>query len=620
MSNALMLLSDRRLGVSAVVTNRPRCLSLLMSVPSATLTSFGRLLKQVAGAPYRQHVPPGTLVGRYRVIEELGVGGMGVVYKAYDPELDRCVAIKLVSATTLPDELAQRRLLREAQALARIAHPNVLTVHDVGTYQGGVFMAAELAEGATLREWARQPRSRRECLEVLLAAGRGLAAVHAAGLVHRDFKPDNVIIGHDGRVRVIDLGLAFTTQASTADTSADGTSAPTTVDATLTRTGGVMGTPAYMAPEQHEGHKVDARSDQFGFCVTAYELLSGERPFTGTSLEQLAAAITGRELARPSNLSRHTHAILRRGLSADPTARHKSMDELLDRLHRTRQPRWLGFAVAAAVAMVIIALLVGRFMPSRRTAAAAPATHHHRPLPLEIHEISCRTTDRGVEFVATVDTNRIFSPKDIQLAQPERDVTIAADRIEHDADTSGMRRVVVLVPQHSAVEPWHRKVIEILGAPSPSITPALVRYRDLATGLTTAIKDLQRMPGRRVLIVVGNEDTNVDPAQRQHLSGQLRARHIETFAMYIGSPTKPAPLRIQRGLYALASHYTMTFLLAHPTNVIAMTHQIRALLGRRKRIFFPAHPFELDGRRHLMALHLEGKRPLLRKVSFCLRR
>src|SRR5690606_26896798 len=201
---------------------------------------------------------------------------MGVVYVAHDRELDRRVALKVLKGTG--DQEALLRLQREGQAMARVTHPNVITVHEAGIQGRLVFLAQELLDGGSLRQWLEQPRSQHEILGKFIAAGRGLAAAHAAGLVHRDFKPDNVLLGVDGRVRVSDFGLARSLAGletvphrppdSVAGTTRDVAHSPM---ATMTRTGAVMGTPLYMSPEQHRGEPADERSDQFSFCVALYQ-------------------------------------------------------------------------------------------------------------------------------------------------------------------------------------------------------------------------------------------------------------------------------------------------------------------------------------------------------------
>src|ERR1700733_2842835 len=218
---------------------------------------------QVTTAPIasgaKRYLPRGTQVGRYLLIDRIGEGGMGVVYRAFDPELDRMVALKLLQAASDGSSSIgnQAWLLREAQALARLAHPNVVVVHDVGLFADDeVFVAMELVDGVTLRAWlGAQRRTWRETRDVMLAAGKGLAAAHAAGLVHRDFKPENVVLGHDKRVRVMDFGPARLRGDDVAPRASDlqiATQSPLATD--LTVVDGVIGTPAYMAPEIFEGH------------------------------------------------------------------------------------------------------------------------------------------------------------------------------------------------------------------------------------------------------------------------------------------------------------------------------------------------------------------------------
>ncbi|MFT3692582.1 MAG: serine/threonine-protein kinase [Kofleriaceae bacterium] len=236
----------------------------------------------------------GALVGRYVVLDVLGTGGMGVVYGAFDPELDRKVAIKLLQpndagpASGNGSSDPRAWLVREAQALARLSHPNVVAVHDVGTLEDGqIFIAMELVEGVTLREWLKTPRSWREIIAILVAAGEGLAAAHDAGLVHRDMKPDNILVATNGRARVMDFGLAR--PQTTADDEAARTSdlaieTRSPLNQQLTQAGAVVGTPAYMAPEIYRGHAADARSDQFAFAVTAFEALYRARPYKKADL------------------------------------------------------------------------------------------------------------------------------------------------------------------------------------------------------------------------------------------------------------------------------------------------------------------------------------------------
>ncbi|MCA9619444.1 MAG: serine/threonine protein kinase [Myxococcales bacterium] len=273
---------------------------------------------------------PGAEVARYTVLRVVGEGGMGVVYAARDPELDRTVAIKLMHPRQEVTDRENRRLLREARALAKVTHPNVVAVYDVGTHDARVFVVMELVEGRTLREWLLEPHDRSTVLDAFVAAGRGLQAAHQAGLVHRDFKPDNVVLGHDGRARVLDFGLAvdagtWACGSGTGDGPLDQTR--------LTSTGVALGTPAYMAPEQHHGGDVDPRADQFSFCLALFEALVGQRPYQGATVDELLheklSESAGRQRRR---LPRRCRAAVLRGLRADRSERWPTMDCLLQEL------------------------------------------------------------------------------------------------------------------------------------------------------------------------------------------------------------------------------------------------------------------------------------------------
>jgi tetratricopeptide (TPR) repeat protein len=298
-------------------------------------------------------LPAGTRVDRYMIVDVLGTGGMGVVYRAFDPDLDRPLAIKLVRpmvAAGLSSGGADR-LLREAQALARLSHPNVVAVYDVGTYDGQVFLAMEMIDGEDLKTWLRlgeqvAGRPWKEILKLFIAAGRGLAAAHARGLVHRDFKPRNVLIGHDGRVRVVDFGLARLGEGGGASdelTSREGVN----LSSDLTGVGGVVGTPLYMAPEQWLGETVDAKSDQFSFCVALYQALYRQLPFEGEDessyhADMMAGHVRETEVAGVPGWLR---AAVIRGLQPEPEQRHDSMQLLLDDFDRRLRPRrwtWVG--------------------------------------------------------------------------------------------------------------------------------------------------------------------------------------------------------------------------------------------------------------------------------------
>jgi eukaryotic-like serine/threonine-protein kinase len=224
-----------------------------------------------AGELPRKMLSVGDRVGRYLVLSSLGAGGMGVVFAAYDPNLGRKIALKLLrSGLAGSSKDARNRLRREAQAIAQLSHPNVVSVYDVGTTDDGdLYIAMEFVEGDTLTLWLKKyPRTWLEIIEVFVQAARGLASAHGVGLLHRDFKPDNVLVGGDGRVRVTDFGLARSLLAP--DEVVRGKPMITALNLALTATGTVLGTPRYMPPEQITGDDLDARSDQFSFCVARY--------------------------------------------------------------------------------------------------------------------------------------------------------------------------------------------------------------------------------------------------------------------------------------------------------------------------------------------------------------
>ncbi len=345
----------------------------------------------------------GASIGRYIILGVLGRGGMGEVYAAYDPELNRKIAIKLLRARADAATAGGRtRLLREAQAIARLSHPNVVVVYDVGTFQDTVFIAMEFVEGHTLGYWLQfKQRTWREVLDVFLLAGRGLVAAHAAGLVHRDFKPDNVMITKGGQVRVMDFGLAREEVREGAiaplvsepgppssavralraapgvdidatmklDAASSGEAAPVAEASAvpsgylrlkLTRTGALLGTPAYMAPEQFSGGVGDARTDQFSFSVALYEGLYGSRPFAGNDVATVMAnVLEGRLTDAPENshVPGWIRKVLLRGMATKLEDRFPTMADLLAALSRdpsTRQRQWVtalaGVALLVAVA------------------------------------------------------------------------------------------------------------------------------------------------------------------------------------------------------------------------------------------------------------------------------
>ena len=326
------------------------------------LTPIDQVRRQVARALFGELVPP-PQVGRFQVAKILGTGGMGVVYEAHDPQLGRKVALKLLQPMTSGGR-ARERLLREAQAMAQLQHPNVVGVYEAGVHGDQVYIAMEYVENGTLGEWLRvRPRTWQEVVDMLLQAGEGLTAAHAAGLVHRDFKPANILIG-SGRARISDFGLARTTAtAEDLERTAEDSSGML-LGAPLTRTGSLLGTPAYMAPEQLRGEPATAASDQFAFGVVLYESLYGHRPFQGDSLGALMQAIDQGKIARPErklSLPAKVSAVIRRALARDSSQRYPNMASLLEALRAARRARWaapvLGVGLSGAAMVGGLALL-----------------------------------------------------------------------------------------------------------------------------------------------------------------------------------------------------------------------------------------------------------------------
>jgi len=311
-------------------------------------------------------------IGRYQVERLVGGGAMGMVYAARDRELNRAVAIKLLRTTGPSSSEPRARLLREAQTMAKLSHPNVVPIFELGADEGDDYLAMELIDGPTLDQWLREKkRDWREVVKVFIEAGRGLEAAHQAGVVHRDFKPNNVLIGPDGRARVTDFGL------SRPDVSLSGALADAgSVD--LTREGTLLGTPAYMSPEQLEGNVADVRSDQFNFCVALTESLVGHRPFPGRTLEDLRNAMrSGKPPAFEVPSSRLKRALLK-GMSIAPAHRFASMGGLLDELQvvlKPTRPTRNDLMIATGV-LVVLSVATGLGWDNfqfRRVRARAPA-------------------------------------------------------------------------------------------------------------------------------------------------------------------------------------------------------------------------------------------------------
>jgi len=374
-----------------------RCMELLNHLATVLASSTASLQGSLGDeAPEPRHI------GRYQVRGVLGAGAMGLVYRAFDPHLRREVALKVIhprAHSLRAREALRKRLVREARLLAGISHPNLVAVYDVGLEEDRVFVAMECVDGRTVRDWIRDEEPDwRGVLRVFREAGAGLAAAHRSSLVHRDVKPDNLLIGSDGRVRLTDFGLAT---VACHLRRADGEGLDKQVEpgldtpvegaqGAMTRTGTVVGTPAYMAPEQIAGLPSDAKADQFSFCVSIYEAIAGQRPFSGRTVRELARSIASAPPAVSplAGVPRRVRQAILRGLRPEPSERFASMDELLSRLDLSRRERLLpvpsgpllGLLGAGGVLFALLLILAawprGPSVPARRTGGST------KPLPL----------------------------------------------------------------------------------------------------------------------------------------------------------------------------------------------------------------------------------------------
>ncbi|PRQ10019.1 WD40 repeat domain-containing serine/threonine protein kinase [Enhygromyxa salina] len=466
-------------------------LSDLSSGPETLVTSGGEEGRSSRGRVDYSDDP--SRIDRFVILRRIGEGGMGVVYAGYDNELERRLAIKLVHVTRARGD-SQARIRREAQAMARLSHPNVVHVYEVGVHEEQVFVAMEFVTGPTLAAWTREqppsPTRWRTVLDRYIDAGRGLAAAHAAHIVHRDFKPANAIVGDDGRVRVLDFGIARAPEAdASVDPQAEAETQPATREPTpgaaqelgvqqlglevtaaaadsrrtidplstpLTLTGALVGTPAYMSPEQFEHGPVDARSDQFSFCVALYEALYGERPFGGDNAAALMLNVISGQL-RPvpprAEVPAWVRDVVLRGLAVKPAARWPTMDDLLVALsrdpdaRRRRRRRKTSFISLSLVAIVSLGVFASDQMHAAAQAELASAEAQRQEALAQAHQAQAQAErdlaliEAQASAVRARDTARVLAARGLDR-EPAVAAALLRD-VEHTATTPGWRSAAV---------------------------------------------------------------------------------------------------------------------------------------------------------------------------------
>jgi eukaryotic-like serine/threonine-protein kinase len=466
----------------------------------------------------------GMSVGPYRVLERMDASAMEVVYSAYDPKLRRKVALKLLRGGATPSDrrAVSDRLTREAQAMARLAHPNVLAVHNVGRAGDELYVAMELVEGRTLSAWvADAPRSVREVLAAFLEAGAGLAAAHDAGLIHCGFTLDSVLVGRDGRVRITDFGLARWVVSAPPETASPATgpiASPGEPQASDTVV--PTGTAFYMAPELHRGLPPDAATDQFSFCVALYFALTGEYPFGSDYLVRLSS---GRGRLLPEGHRRIPPWLQRplfRGLSVDPADRFSSMSELLAALSRDPRPRLRrGLAVGAA----LVALIAGLGYAARRPS------------------ILCTGSDRNLAGIWDPDRRLAIERSFLATGQPYAEAAVR--EVGRALDTYARGWVDMRTEACEATRMRQEQPEELLGLRMVCLDTRLRELRELtarlasadastveqATAAAHALSDLATCADARALS--SSMPPPADPQTRARVSG-LRGQLAEVKAAY----------------------------------------------------------------------------------------
>jgi hypothetical protein len=444
------------------------------------------------------HYASGDRIGRYRLISALGMGGMGLVFLAQDDELDRPVALKVLRPGGNGDS---RRLLREARSMARLSHPHIAAVYDVNTHGGDVYVAMEYVEGPTLRAWMKAPRSWSERRDVLLQAARGLAAAHGRGVIHRDFKPENVIVGHDGRVRVLDFGLAKLAPRT----------ASRTEDTTDTQIGAIVGTPRYMAPEQLRGQGAGPAADQFAFCVCAYELAYGERPFDGEVFADVAASVltrAPREPPRTDDVPEALWPVLRRGLRVPQDERYPSMQALTEALEQVAGvPEPVPAPVPALPAPAPVAVVSRPALRDAQEQARVRLTQAYADDLLDAEELDSRLERLENAADPAVVSALVADLAPVSPAAPEQALAVPA-------------ATTALAPVHVAAE--GRTIAVFSGTRRAGVWQPARLNHVLAVfgGAEIDMREVELPPGEteiRVFCMFGGVEITVAPGTRVHL-------------------------------------------------------------------------------------------------------
>lgn len=558
--------ASRRSVIEAHVAGCATCRRLLSALARAAGSqspvdddSVSPTLPLGAGARDTE-LQPGARFGRYLVLDWLGAGGMGVVYSAYDSGLNRKVALKVLRNDGIDQPAIRDLLLAEAQAMAQLAHPHVVTVFDVGSVDDRVFLAMELIEGQTLAGWLRAGRREpAEILAMFVAAGHGLAAAHAAGLIHRDFKPDNVLVGNDGRVCVTDFGLARPAPART------GPAAPDTSDPAAGRAPhtGLAGTLAYMAPEQYLRRSVDARADQFSFAVGLYEALYGKRPFASPPVSGDPPAVTPPLRGVPVALRR----ALLRALRRDPDERYPSITELLAALAPPpRRARNLAIAaisslIGAAIALAAGAAAVRALDVPREPRAVVRAVHRLTFAP------GCASSPSFAPDGRTLIYDREAPDGDSQLYA----VDLASGSTHPLTGPPGVSRLPAVSPDGRRVAYLHRedllrdlRVLPIAGTGAPR-TIGFLPVGGMLTWLSAA--SIAAFDGTNWDRVVGrNVDDPTAPPQVIRLPRDRRVDEISAFrdgALAVGwsedEDRRGIGVLGRDGLHVLAEHVQLAY-------------------------------------------------------------